>query len=131
MAIAYKDGKPIARHQLETTGKAVKLIAEPDNSNWKADGQDLQHIRITAVDSKGRKVLLASDELRFAVDGDARIVAVSNGDINSEELNATDHRRLWQGSALVILRAGKSPSKITLRTTSDNFKNVITKLETK
>ena len=131
VAIAYKDGKPIARHQLETTGKAVKLIAEPDNSNWKADGQDLQHIRITAVDSKGRKVLLASDELRFAVDGDARIVAVSNGDINSEELNATDHRRLWQGSALVILRAGKSPSKITLRTTSDNFKNVITKLETK
>jgi len=131
VAIAYKDGKPIARHQLETTGKAVKLIAEPDNSNWKADGQDLQHIRITAVDSKGRKVLLASDELKFAVDGDARIVAVSNGDINSEELNATDHRRLWQGSALVILRAGKSPSKITLRTTSDNFRNVITRLETK
>ena len=131
VAIAYKDGKPIARHQLETTGKAVKLIVEPDNSNWKADGQDLQHVRITAVDSKGRKVLLASDELKFAVDGDARIVAVSNGDINSEELNATDHRRLWQGSALVILRAGKSPSKITLRTTSDNFKNVITKLETK
>ncbi len=131
VAIAYKDGKAIAHHQLETTGKAVKLIAEPDNSNWKADGQDLQHIRITAVDSKGRKVLLASDELKFAVDGDARIVAVSNGDINSEELNATDHRRLWQGAALVILRAGKSPSKITLRTTSDNFRNVITRLETK
>ena len=131
VAIAYKDGKAIARHQLETTGKAVKLIAEPDNSLWKADGQDLQHIRITAVDSKGRKVLLASDELKFAVDGDARIVAVSNGDINSDELNAIDHRKLWQGSALVILRAGKTPSKITLRTTSENFKTVITKLETK
>ncbi len=131
VAVAYKDGKAVARHQLETTGKAVKLIAEPDNSSWKADGQDLQHIRITAVDSKGRKVLLASDELRFSVDGDARIVAVSNGDINSDELNTTGHRRLWQGSALVILRAGKTPSKIILRTTSDNFKTVITKLETK
>ena len=131
VAVAYKDGKAVARHQLETTGKAVKLIAEPDNSSWKADGQDLQHIRITAVDSKGRKVLLASDELRFSVDGDARIVAVSNGDINSDELNTTCHRRLWQGSALVILRAGKTPSKIILRTTSDNFKTVITKLETK
>ena len=130
-AVAYKNGKAVARHQLETTGKAVKLIAEPDNSNWKADGQDLQHIRITAVDAKGRRVLLAADELRFSVDGDAHIVAVSNGDITSDELNVTDHRRLWQGSALVILRAGKSASKITLCTTSENYKPVITKLETK
>ena len=130
-AVAYKNGKAVARHQLETTGKAVKLIAEPDNSNWKADGQDLQHIRITAVDAKGRRVLLAADELRFSVDGDAHIVAVSNGDITSDELNVTDHRRLWQGSAIVILRAGQSPSRITLHTTSQNFKPVITKLETK
>ena len=130
-AVAYKNGKAVARHQLETTGKAVKLIAEPDNSNWKADGQDLQHVRITAVDAKGRKVLLAQDELKFAVDGDASIVAVSNGDITSDELNVTDSRHLWQGSALVILRAGKSASKITLRTSSDKFKTIITKLETK
>ena len=130
-AVAYKNGKAVARHQLETTGKAIKLIAEPDNTNWKADGQDLQHIRLTAVDAKGRRVLLASDELKFTVDGDASIVAVSNGDITSDELNVTDHRRLWQGSALVILRAGQSPSRITLHTTSQNFKPVITKLETK
>lgn len=131
VAVAYQDGKPVARHQLETTGNAVKLIAEPDNANWKADGQDLQHIRLTAVDAKGRRVLLASDELKFSIDGDASIVAVSNGDITSDELNVTDHRRLWQGSALVILRAGQSPSRITMQTTSQNFKPVITKLETK
>ena len=130
-AVAYKNGKAVARHQLETTGKAVKLTAEPDNSNWKADGQDLQHIRITAVDAKGRKVLLSQDELKFSIEGDASIVAVSNGDINSDELNVTSHRRLWQGSALVILRAGKSPSKISLRTTGQNYKPVVTKLETR
>ena len=130
-AVAYQNGKLVARHQLETTGKAVKLIAEPDNANWKADGQDLQHIRLTAIDSKGRRVLLAQDELKFSVEGDASIVAVSNGDITSDELNVTDHRHLWQGSALVILRAGQSPSKITLHTTSPNFKPVATKLETR
>ena len=130
-AVAYQDGKVVARHQLETTGKAVRLKVEPDNGNWQADGQDLQHLRITAIDSKGRRVLTAEDELQFTVEGDARIVAVSNGDINSEELNVTDHRRLWQGSALVILRAGQSPSKITLKTRSKEYKTVITKLETK
>ncbi|WP_081773279.1 glycoside hydrolase family 2 TIM barrel-domain containing protein [Prevotella sp. P6B4] len=130
-AVAYKQGKVIARHTIETTGKAVKLIASPDNSQWKADGQDLQHIRITAVDSKGRRVFAATDELQFEVEGDARIIAVTNGDITSEELNVTNHRRLWQGSAMVILRAGQQPSKISLKTISHKYKTVITKFETK
>ena len=130
-AIAYKDGKAVARHQLETTGKAVRLVAEPDNANWKADGMDLQHVRITAVDSKGRKVITATGELKFEVEGDARIVAVTNGDINSNELNVTDRRSLWQGQAMVILRSGRQPSKITLKTTTPEFKNITTKLETK
>jgi len=130
-AIGYKNGKAVARHALETTGKPVKIIAEPDNSNWQADGMDLQHIRLTAVDSKGRRCLTCHDELKFEVEGDARIVAVTNGDITSDELNATDHRSLWQGSAMVILRAGQQPSAITLKTASDTFKTVTTKLETK
>ena len=130
-AVGYdKNGKPVARHTLETTGKAVKLIVTPDNNDWIADGQDLQHLRITAVDSKGRRVLSAADDLRFEVEGDARIVAVTNGDITSEELNVTDHRRLWKGSAMVILRAGTNPSKVTLKTLSANCKPIITKLET-
>ena len=130
-AIAYRNGKAVARHALETTGKPVRIIAEPDNSNWKADGMDLQHVLLTAVDAKGRKVLTYQDELTFDVEGDATIVAVTNGDINSDELNATNHRRLWQGQAMVILRAGKSPSKVTLKTSPTTFKPIITKLETK
>ena len=121
----------MARHKIEPTGMAVKLIVTPDPIYWKADGQDLMHLYIQAVDAKGRLVSITQDELSFSVDGDARIVAVSNGDINSEEVNCTDHRRLWNGSALVILRAGQTPSKVTLKTKSDHFKTVITKLETK
>ena len=129
-AIAYNNGKPIAHHKIETTGKAVKLVATPEDNQWKADGTDLMHIRIEAVDSKGRRVPMAQDELRFEVEGDAKIAAVSNGDINSEELNVTNHRRLWNGSALIILRAGKTPSKVTLKTTSEAYKTIITKLTT-
>ena len=130
-AVAYAAGKAVATHRIETTGKAVKLIATPEDSYWNADGTDLMHVRIHAVDSKGRRVPMAQDELRFAVEGDAAIVAVSSGDHNSNELNVTDHRRLWNGSALVILRAGQSPSKVILRTSADGYKTVVTKLETK
>lgn len=130
-AIAYKDGKVIARHRIETTGKVKKLVVEPDNSNWKADGMDLQHLRVYAVDSKGRRVPDVNSHLRFRVEGDASIVAVDNGNIVSHELHAVPERDLFHGSALVILRAGQTPGEITLITECDDFKTVKTKLQTK
>lgn len=129
-AIGYRGGKAVARHALETTGKPVRIIAEPDNSQWLADGLDLQHVRLRAVDSKGRTVLTCQDELTFSVSGDAHIVAVTNGDITSDELNTTNHRRLWQGQAMVILRAGRAPSAVTLTTQPTTLKAVTTKLQT-
>jgi beta-galactosidase len=121
----------VARHQIETTGKAVKLRALAEDAEWKADGYDLMHVRIEAIDSKGHRVPMAQDDLHFEVEGDARIVAVSSGDHNSDELNCTNHRRLYNGSALIILRTGRTPGKVTLKTTSETFKPLITKLETK
>ena len=131
LAIAYNNGKDVAHHQIQTTGKAVKLSALADNIEWKADGMDLMHVRVEAIDRKGWRVPMAQDELFFEVEGDAQIVAVTNGDINSEELNVQNHRRLWNGSAMVILRAGRNPSKVILRTKAKGFKTITTKLETK
>jgi beta-galactosidase len=130
-AVAYKNGKAVARHALETTGKPVKIIAEPDNTNWQADGLDLQHVRLTAVDNKGRRCLSYDDELEFSITGDASIVAVTNGDITTDEIATQPHVRLWQGQAMVILRSGRQASKITLTTKPKTFKDIITKLETK
>ncbi len=129
-AVAFNNKKVVARHRIETTGKAVRLKVTPDNSYWKADGNDLQHLLIEAVDSKGRRVPLTKDELHFSVVGDATIVAVGNGDINSDELNVQDHRRLWNGAAIVILRSGKNPSEVSLKISSPSFKTVTTRLET-
>ena len=128
-AKAYVKHCVVSRHKIETTGKAVRLMATPEDTSWQADGTDLMHVRIEAVDSKGRRVPMAQDELKFEVEGDARIVAVSSGNHNSDELNVTDHRCLYNGSALVILRAGKTPSSVTLKTSSAAFKTVTTKLQ--
>jgi len=131
-AVARSGGKVVARHQLETVGKAVRLLVEPENDNWQADGEDLQHVRVTAVDSRGRRVVMAEDDLNFEVtQGDARIVAVANGNIASDELYTTNHRHLWEGQALVILLAGTNPSDIRLKVSSPNFKTVTTRLATK
>ena len=132
LAVARKNGKVVARHQIETTGEAVALKMVPDAETWHADGQDLMHVRVYAVDKKGRRVMNLKDKnafskLTFTVKGDADIVAVDNGNINSDELhvgkkqlNKTAERALYQGSALVILRAGTQPTKVELTVACEN-----------
>ena len=133
-AVARKNGKVVARHLIETTGEAVALKLVPDMETWHADGKDLMHVRIYAVDKKGRRVLnvkdaKAFDKLTFTVKGDANIVAVDNGNIASDELHIgktqlekSIQRNLFQGSALVILRAGDKPGKIELLVAGEKMK---------
>ena len=134
VAVAKKNGKVVARHQIETTGEAVALKLIPDMETWHADGKDLMHVRVYAVDKKGRRVLnvkdaKAFDKLTFQVKGDANIVAVDNGNIASDELHIgktqlekSIQRNLFQGSALVILRAGDKPGKIELSVAGEKMK---------
>ena len=134
VAVAKKNGKVVARYQIETTGEAVALKLVPDMETWHADGKDLMHVRIYAVDKKGRRVLnvkdaKAFDKLTFTVKGDANIVAVDNGNIASDELHIgktqlekSIQRNLFQGSALVILRAGDKPGKIELSVAGEKMK---------
>lgn len=121
-AVARNNGKVVARHKIETTGKATKLKVTADDIEWKVDGKDLQHVRVVAVDSKGRRVNIASDEIRFEVEGDAEIIAVTNGDNTSEELNCQTHRRLWNGSCMAIIRSGLKGGPVKLKVMSDNYK---------
>jgi len=130
-AVGRRDGKEVARHRIETAGDAVRLVVEPDNGNWKADGMDLQHLRILTVDEKGRRVYQVEKHLRFSVEGDACIVGVDNGNIISDELHTQPERDLYRGSALVILRAGREPGEITFVTECEGFPTVYTRLKTK
>lgn len=125
-AIAYNSGKEVAIHRIETAGKAVKLVAEPENAPWRNDGYDLCHVVIRAVDAKGRTVPGISSEIEISLSGDASIVAVDNGDMHSNELHIpysekSARRSLYRGKALVILRAGKSNTPIELKAKTANL----------
>ncbi len=142
-AIARTGGKIVARHREETAGPAVALRLIPDynekiinhqssahQSSWCADGIDLQHVRVEAIDKKGRLVPTATDDITFTVTGDATLAAVSSGDHYSDELTQlVNHRRLYEGRALAILRAGRQPSTVTLTATAPGLKPARLKLQ--
>ena len=77
----------------------------------------------------------AADEVTFCVEGNAQIVGIINGDINSDELTAgwsmvdgqwstVNSRRLFNGSCTVILRSTRQPGPVTLTATAKGFKPV-------
>lgn len=131
-AIAYNYGinRPVVNHVVETSGDVVGIKAITDNVAWKADGEDLQHVKIIAVDKKGRRVPDAVQHLTFDVEGEAEIVGVVNGDINSDESMTGRDRSLFNGTATVILRSTETPGKINLTVTPENMNPITVKLST-
>lgn len=132
-AVAYNHGSDnaVAVDKLETSGKAEELVLAYDNSQWRADGIDLQHIRIEAVDKKHRPVKDVDALLKFSVEGPAEIVGVINGDMSSMESFTGDSRSLYNGEACVILRSDNHPGEVTLSVTSPEFKTRKIKMFTK
>lgn len=123
-AIAFNGGKEIARHKIETAGKAVKLRATVEKGE---NGVD--YVNIEAVDKKGRIVPYADDLLTFTLEGPGEILAVANGDMNSEESYVGTTRRLFQGRAQVIIRttSDKPAARPKLRITSHSLPTCLIK----
>ena len=130
VAIARNGGEEVCRDVIETTGEAVALVALDDDypARWKADGMDLQHVKVVAVDKKGRTVQTIDQEVTFTVEGPADIVGVINGDIDSEELTVGSKRRLYQGNCTLILRSQKQHGKVFVKAEAPGMKPAKLKL---
>ena len=82
------------------------------------------HVRVEAIDSQGLMDKSADSRLEFIVEGNADIVGVINGDMNSDELTVGNRRKLYNGTATVILRSRKDPGNITLKIRSADFPEI-------
>jgi len=91
-----------------------KLRLMADCSVLQADGEDLSFITVEAVDAQRRFQPNASAEVQFKLSGAGTIIAVGNGDGKSTEPYQGDHRALFNGRALVVVRTSRMPGTIGL-----------------
>ena len=131
IAIARNNRKEVARHMLETTGKAKALKIELENADWKADGMDLQYVKVYAVDSKGRVVPATEGEVAFEVSGEAKLIAVDNGDHMTDELFSGNHKKLHQGFVMAILRSNQTSGNVKIKASLKGLKSAEKKMMTK
>ena len=132
--VAYDEqGNKIGEDVRQTAGKAVQLVAQPENNLHKADGEDLIYVRVSVNDKKGVPVPTSQDALTFSVSGEAVFEAVCNGDATSLESFKQPKMKLFNGELVVILRPTTKVGKVTLTVKDQRgkLKPAILNLETK
>jgi len=141
IAVGYNDGREVCRHRIETTGRAVALKVEVETpadarskqpSGWRADGMDLEYVKVWAVDAKGRRVYDATGDVSFQVSGAATLYAVDNADHYTDLLFTSDitTKPLRTGFMQCILRSTRQPGIVTLNVTCPGLKGTTLKLRT-
>lgn len=121
-AVSYKNGRRWASAVVETADAPARLELVPDRAAIRADGQDLSFVTARIVDKNGRLVPIASNRIRFAVEGPGEIVATDNGDPTNMESFGSHDRHAFNGYALVIVRGiGGQAGKVKVRAESDGL----------
>ena len=120
-ATARKAGQVTATAEVTTAGAPARIALAPDRSRIRADGDDLSFITLTVQDSAGVPVPNAEPLIRLRIRGNARIVGVDNGDQISHTSFQANQVRLFNGKALVIVRAGNRPGMATLTAEADGL----------
>jgi beta-galactosidase len=104
-AVAFKNGAQIGAAIVRTAGEPTSLRLTPDRRELADSGDDLCYLLVEAVDDSGTLCPFADDEVDFTVTGAAELAGVGNGNPRSVEPFQVNHRKLFFGKALLIIRS--------------------------
>ena len=124
-----KGGKIVARDRIETTGPPAALRLSTDRRKILADGEDLTVVKVEVVDSKGRVVPTASDDVKFEIGGAAKIGGVGNGDPSDHDPDKASHRKAFNGLCMALVQSDGTKGRITLQASAAGLKGATLSLD--
>jgi len=104
-AVGTRDGEVVATVEVATTEEPAAVAISADRKTLEADRRDVAHLTVEIVDSKGRVVPTADNEVVFQVEGEARLIGVDNGNPTSHESYQGNRRKAFNGMCLAIMAA--------------------------
>ncbi|MDW5265448.1 MULTISPECIES: glycoside hydrolase family 2 TIM barrel-domain containing protein [Acidobacteriaceae] len=113
-AVGVNGDREVTTDVLQTVGDPVKVRLTADRKVLHADGEDLSYVTVEALDAQGRLQPNAASEAAFTISGPGTILAVGNGDGTSTEAYQGNHRALFHGRALVVVRTSRTAGEIRL-----------------
>jgi beta-galactosidase len=128
-AVARKGAQVVATREVKTAGAPARLALVPDRATIRADGEDLSFVTVNLLDRAGVAEPTADHLVRLRLRGDARIVGVDNGDQISHAPLKADRVQLFNGKALVIVRAGERAGTATLTAEAEGVEPASVRLD--
>ena len=128
-AKGYKGNEVIATKIIETTGNPASVRMIPHRNEIKADRQDISVVDVEVIDSQGRAVPTASNDIHFEITGSGQIIGVGNGNPTSHELAKANRRKAFNGLCQVIIQATEKSGIIELEAVSKDLKTSSLKIK--
>jgi beta-galactosidase len=120
--VGLDGGRVTETFALQTAGAPVALRLTSDRWRFVADGQDLCFVLVEAIDASGVVNPAAAMPVTIALSGPATVAGVGTGDMASLASYRANPHRLFQGRALVVIRAGQQSGKINLAVSAEGLK---------
>lgn len=124
-AKAYNQGVEVAKDEIRTSKKAVKLTYQDLETD---PSSPLKEILITAVDENNNPVFAANDTVEVQVDGQAEFRGMENSDHQNLTSYLSPTNCLFKGKALIYIYKKAADKKIQLHIKSNSFPTVIVDL---
>lgn len=108
--VGLLNGEEVCAHELNTPGQSVTLMFDQadlpmEERTWKAGDELLLMVR--AFDKQNNPYFRESTKVRFRIEGPAKILAVDNGNLMSNEPYDESFIHMYHGQASVLLHFDK------------------------
>ncbi len=124
VAKGFDGGKETGSSTLSTTGKPVAIRLVADRTSIKGDLNDLSYVGVEIIDAKGQVVPYVDDlEITYQITGNGMIAGVGNGSFDDMSSFQQNHKKVFHGRGLVIVRPNANKGIVVLRASADGLKD--------
>lgn len=113
-ARGYRNGKEVLTETIETTGAPDRILLLPYQNRITA-GSDTAILEVRVVDSRGRVVPEADQEIHVTVAGAGSFLGIGNGNPGSHESDLLPVGRAFHGKCQILVRGGKEAGTLTVK----------------
>jgi beta-galactosidase len=117
-AAGTKEGKIVGTAEVFTTGQPASIGLSSDRDSIATDQRDVAHITVQILDDKGQVVPTADNEITFEIEGAGSLLGTDNGNPASHEDFKSNHRKVFNGLCLAILKSDGRAGQIQVRAVS-------------
>ena len=132
LAVSYdSEGKDIASTELVTAGEETKLTILAEETEIKADGEDLVYVAIHVTDDSGNLKMMTDKKITITVDGAGTLLAVASGNPETKENFSDGFYTSWHGRVIAIVKSAQEAGTIKITAYAEGMEAVYVEVITK